>query len=82
MFEIDTISLILIASAPTISAICTILAGIFAVIKSTKTMKINTQRQLDEATQKLEKAYNNIAVIKAKAESIEKRLNEEKEQRK
>lgn len=82
MFEIDTISLVLIAMAPAISAICTILAGIFALIKSTKAMKNNTQTQIDKATQKLEKAYNDIAVIKAKIESVEKRLNEEKEQRK
>jgi hypothetical protein len=81
MIELGTLEVILIAAAPTISAVCTILGGIIALIKSNKSNRLKTKQDIDQQTAKITKVYDDIAIIKAKTESIEKYLIE-KEQRK
>lgn len=74
--ELGTLEMILIAAAPTISAVCTIIGGIIALIRSNKNTREENAKNIAKQTAKITKVYDDIAVIKAKTESIEKFLIE------
>ncbi len=78
----DTLSTILIAIAPSLSAIITVIAGIVKNSMMVKKVNENTGIIVTNATKKLEQAYKDIAILKSKIASIEKIMIEEKEKKK
>lgn len=80
--ELETWTTLLIAIAPAVSAVIAIISGCLAVIGKFKKITEKATEKTKEANKNLEKAYNDIAVLKTKIVSIEKHLVEEKEKRK
>lgn len=78
----DTLSTILIAIAPSLSAIITVIAGVIKNSMMVKKVNENTEIIVTNATKKLEQAYKDIAVLKSKIASIEKIMIAEKEKKK
>ena len=78
----DTLSTILIAIAPSLSAIITVIAGVIKNSMMVKKVNENTKIIVTNATKKLEQAYKDIAILKSKIASIEKIMIEEKEKKK
>ena len=72
--ELTTLSTILVAVAPAISAVLTILVAALKVCSTIKKIKKESDNKLLESNARLEKAYDNIAIIQAKLTSIEKYL--------
>lgn len=80
--ELNTWTTVLIAIAPAISAIITILAGLLKISNIIKKLNRNHNEQEKKANAKLIKNCDDIAKINARLTSIEKYLLEEKENRK
>ena len=70
---------LLIAMAPSIAAICTIVVGVVSVFKAFKKEKAQQQEELNAALSKLNKAYKDIANMKAQLASINQYLIDQKE---
>lgn len=81
MVNLDTLTTILIALAPTITAIASLVAGIAYIVKLFKKGKIYVSENIGTVKNKTEKASEDIALIKTKIASIEKHLSEEKNKR-
>lgn len=77
--DLTTLQAILIAVAPSVSAIVTMFGGIIYTVRKIKAMSKSSDKKLLESETKLQKAYKDIAIIKAKCESMEKMMIEEKE---
>lgn len=79
MNDIATLSGMLVAIIPAVSSIITILGvGICVIGKIKKALKVKDD-ELAEKDAKLKKAYDDIAICKAKLVSIEKHMKEGKE---
>lgn len=72
--ELTTLSTILVAVAPAISAVLTIVVSALKVCSTIKKIKKESDNKLLESNARLEKAYDNIAIMQAKLASIEKYL--------
>ena len=72
--ELTTLSTILVAVAPAISAVLTILVSALKVCSTIKKIKKESDNKLLESNARLEKAYDNIAIMQTKLASIEKYL--------
>lgn len=72
--ELTTLSTILVAVAPAISAVLTILVSALKVCSTIKKIKKESDNKLLESNARLEKAYDNIAIMQSKLASIEKYL--------
>ena len=72
--ELTTLSTILVAVAPAISAVLTILVAALKVCPTIKKIKKESDNKLLESNARLEKAYDNIAIMQTKLASIEKYL--------
>lgn len=81
MVNLDTLTTILIALAPTITAIASIVTGIAYIVKIFKKVKIDVAENVGTVKAKTEKSSEDIALIKTKITSIEKHLLEEKNKR-
>lgn len=87
--NIETVTTVLIAAAPAIAAISAMIIGIVKMITALKNFieqimamlkrsnEENTAR-LEAKTDKMEKAFKDMAVLKTKVESVEKYLLENK----
>lgn len=73
--DLNTTTTLLIALAPSISAILTILGGLFAMVKYFKGVISKKDNDIKTANEKLAKAYDDIATMKTKIVSIEKHLS-------
>lgn len=74
--DLNTLETILVAVAPAISSILTIIACVVNMAIKFKKIIKNSEEKVNEANAKVQKAYKDIAIIKAKCESIEKALSE------
>ena len=81
MINLDTLTTILIALAPTITAIASLVTGIAYIVKLFKKVKIDVAENVGKVKDKTEKSSEDIALIKTKIASIEKHLLEEKNKR-
>lgn len=79
--ELEIWTTILVACAPSISAICAIIVGLVNVVKATKKNNENTKQELAKATERLQKAYDDIAKMQTQIESISNYLIKQKEKR-
>ena len=79
--ELTTLSTILVAVAPAISAVLTILVSALKVCSTIKKIKKESDNKLLESNARLEKAYDNIAIIQTKLASIEKYLVEKEDKK-
>lgn len=77
--DLTTVETILIAIAPSVSAILTMIGGIVFMFRKIKATVTASDLKVQKSESKLEKAYKDIAIIKAKCESMEKTLIEQKE---
>ena len=79
--ELTTLSTILVAVAPAISAVLTILVSALKVCSTIKKIKKESDNKLLESNARLEKAYDNIAIMQSKLASIEKYLVEKEDKK-
>lgn len=79
--DLTTLQTVLIAIAPSVSAILTMIGGIIFTVGKIKAFSKDSDKKLVESETKLQKAYKDIAIIKAKCESMEKMMIEEKEKK-
>ena len=80
--ELTTLSTILVAVAPAISAVLTILVAALKVCSTIKKIKKESDNKLLESNARLEKAYDNIAIMQSKLASIEKYLVQKEDKKK
>lgn len=76
--DLTTLQTVLVAIAPSFTAFCTIIGGLIKISSIMKKQKRISDSRLLDAETKLQKAYNDIAVIKAKCESMENIMKGEK----
>lgn len=76
--DLSTIQTVLVAIAPAIASVITILGSVINISIKIKKMQTESADKLLKAETKLAKAYNDIATIKAKCESLEKIISKEK----
>lgn len=74
-FNLNTFTTILVAIAPALSAIFSIIAGVVSIRKKVNKTVIETDKKYRESE---EKQTHDIAIIKSKISSIEKQLSERK----
>lgn len=72
--SLDTVTIILIAVAPAVTAAATIIGGIIKIISMFKKEEEKRLAELERKTAKMEKSFDDIAILKTKTESIEKHL--------
>lgn len=70
---------ILIAVAPAIAAVCSIIGAFIGLFKVLKKEKAQQKAELDAALSKLNKTYKDIANMKAQLASINQYLIDQKE---
>lgn len=81
MINLDTLTTILIAFAPTVIAIASLVTGIAYIVKLFNKITIVVAEIIGSVNDKTEKSSEDIALIKTKIASIEKHLLEEKNKR-
>ena len=74
MFDLTKLTDILILIVPSLTSIIAIASGVISFGRSIKKSKEDTTRQLVEKTSKMEKSFDDIAMLKTKLSSIEKYL--------
>ena len=80
--SLDTVTTILVAVAPAVTAAVTIIGGIIKIKSMFKKEETKRLAELEKKTAKMEKSFDDIAILKTKTESIEKYLLNEKERKK
>ena len=70
--DLTVLETTLVAIAPAFSSVITILGSLIYIKKLIKKLKAESNEDLVNAESKLAKAYNDIAIMKAKLESLEK----------
>ena len=80
--SLDTVTTILVAVAPAVTAAATIIGGIIKIKNMFKKEEAKRLTELEKKTAKMEKSFDDIAILKTKTESIEKHLLNEKERKK
>ena len=76
--EINTITTILIAIAPAISAVITVVLGFIALIKSLRTIHKNNVDTVIQSQIKLQNVEKKINTVNSKLASIEKFLEDKR----
>lgn len=79
---LDTVTTVLVAVAPAVTVAVTITGGITKIKSMFKKEEEKRLAELERKTAKMEKSFDDIAIIKTKTESIEKHLLNEKERKK
>lgn len=80
--SLDTVTTILVAVAPAVTAAVTIIGGIIKIKSMFKKEEEKRLAELERKTAKMEKSFDDIAILKTKIESIERHLLNEKERKK
>ena len=76
--NIDIVTTILIAIAPALASIAAIVGGIVKMAAMLKKSNEENTASLEAKTDKMEKAFKDMAILKTKVESVEKYLLENK----
>lgn len=76
--NLDNFTTVLVALVPSLTAVMTIVGGIIKVIQLNKKNQAQNNKMLEEKLIKMEKSFNDTAIIKTKIESIEKYLLDHK----
>ena len=76
--NIETVTTILIAIAPALASIAAIVGGIVKMAAMLKKSNEENTASLEAKTDKMEKAFKDMAILKTKVESIEMYLLENK----
>ena len=76
--NLETVTTILIAIAPALASIAAIVGGRVKMTAMLKRSNEENTASLEAKTDKMEKAFNDMAVLKTKVESVEKYLLENK----
>ena len=77
--DLNTWTTILIAVAPAIAAVCTIIGSFVGLFRVLKKERSQQKAELDQALSKLNKAYKDIANMKTQLASINQYLIDQKE---
>ena len=80
--DLETWTTVLIAVAPALAAVCTLIGGFVGLFKTLKANNAKQKEELNAALERLNKAYKDIANMKAQLASINEYLIEQKEKRK
>ena len=72
--SLDTVTTILVAVAPAVTAAVTIIGGIIKIKSMFKKEEEKRLAELERKTAKMEKSFDDIAMLKTKINSIEKYL--------
>lgn len=70
--DLTVLETTLVAIAPAFASVLTILGSLINIKRQIKKLKTESNEDLVKAESKLAKAYNDIAIMKAKLESLEK----------
>lgn len=81
MFDLETYSTVLIALAPALTAIISIIVGVVKMVKEIRAAKRENQNENKKLTDSLKKTVEDIGVIKSRMTEIEKAIVEEKKKR-
>lgn len=81
MFDLETYSTVLIALAPALTAIISIIVGVVKMVKEIRAAKKENQNENKKLTDSLKKTVEDIGVIKSRMTEIEKAIVEEKKKR-
>lgn len=74
--ELDLITTALIAAAPAISTILTVVGGIIFTHRNAKRIKDDNRQTVSRSTQRMERIERKINVLTAKLSSIEQYLSD------
>lgn len=77
--ELNTITTVLIALCPTISAVLTTIIGFLSAIKTIKALKDDNNETVKKSTQKIDRMEKKLNTLVLKLASIEQYLAEQKE---
>ena len=81
MFDLETYTTVLIALAPALTAIISIIVGVVKMVKEIRAAKRENQNENKKLTDSLKKTVEDIGVIKSRMTEIEKAIVEEKKKR-
>ena len=81
MFNLETYTTVLIALAPALTAIISIIVGVVKMVKEIRAAKRENQNENKKLTDSLKKTVEDIGVIKSRMTEIEKAIVEEKKKR-
>lgn len=81
MFDLETYTTVLIALAPALTAIVSIIVGVVKMVKEIRAAKKENQNENKKLTDSLKKTVEDIGVIKSRMTEIEKAIVEEKKKR-
>lgn len=76
--NIDTLATILIALAPALVSILSIIGGMVKIVKSVKTIKPEVKEDLSNVIKEFEKTRQDIGDIKSRVSGIEKEFLDQK----
>ena len=76
--NIETVTTILIAITPAFASIAAIVGGIVKITSIFKRISEENAARLEAKTDKMEKVFKDMAILKTKVESVEKYLLENK----
>ena len=76
--NVETVTTVLIAAAPALAAIAAIVGGIVKMTAMLRRSNEENTASLEAKTNKMEKAFKDMAILKTKVESIEMYLLENK----
>ena len=76
--NLETVTTILIAIAPALASIAAIVCGIVKMTAMLRRSNEENTASLEAKTDKMEKAFKDMAILKTKVESVEKYLLENK----
>lgn len=80
--SLDTVTIVLVVVAPAVTAAATIIGGIIKIKSMFKKEEQKRLAKLEKKTAKMEKSFDDIAILKTKTESIEKYLLNERGRKK
>ena len=79
--ELNTITTVLIALCPAISAVITAIIGFISLIRTIHTLRDNNSETVAKSTQKMDRIERKLNTLVNKIASIEQYLVEQKEKR-
>lgn len=81
MFDLETYTTVLIALAPALTAIISIIVGVVKMVKEIRAAKKENRDENKKLTDSLKKTVEDIGVIKSRMTEIEKAIVEERKRR-
>ena len=77
MQYVDQVTAIMIVVVPVLTTAFTVLGGVIKIISLVNKMKVDTTNELTQRTSKMSKSFDDIAILRAKIESMEKVMLEQ-----